>query len=475
MSDTSPPVSGPFVPKILDEEIELRSLSRALTFSDGFSLLFAYCYLATQRKHLIKVIKQGLPGLAIQEIHFDKPVEHLLDELRRTITDPAPDAVFVSGLEYSLPVAVEPHTTPFVANLNAARNSFSHVVHCPLALWVPEYAVTAIARGAPDFFSIRSGVYDFSLALQEADSLTAGNEWEAENLPLAEKQERVTTIKNLLMKARSLPPSQRIPHTEARLLTRLGTLHWTLGQWEETLEEYEESLAIFRKLEDRHGEGRSLNNLANVYHSRDYGAEAITLYEQSLDIRRELGERMAEGHTLNNLGAVYQSQGRWAEAITAHEQSLAISRELGDRIGEGRVINNLGILYKTQGCWAEAIAAHEQSLAISRELGDRLNEGRTLNNLGVIYVIQGRWTEAQTAYEQSLAIRRELGDQIGEGRVLSNLARLFEAQGSIDEALDFARHSRTVLDTTEDDVAKMKAQHLVEKWENQQFWAKEKV
>src|SRR5262249_13644082 len=75
---------------------------------------------------------------------------------------------------------------------------------------------------------------------------------------------------------------------------------------------------------------------------------AIAVYEQSLAIFRELGDRHGEGQTLGNLGDVYRLQGRWAEATAAYEQSLAIFRELGDRRREEATLNNLETLYQAQ-------------------------------------------------------------------------------------------------------------------------------
>lgn len=151
--------TNPFEANVLDEQTELRAMTRALSFAEGFSLIFGRCNQSDQRKRLIAEIKKELPEFKVQEIHFKEPVPHLLDALRERLVDDSPDAVFVSGLEYSLPVAAEAHLTPFVANLNASRNSFPSVIHCPIVIWTPEYVLTAIIRGAPDFFSIRSGVY----------------------------------------------------------------------------------------------------------------------------------------------------------------------------------------------------------------------------------------------------------------------------------------------------------------------------
>jgi tetratricopeptide (TPR) repeat protein len=470
MSDTST-ARNPFVPTLPDEEMELQALDRALHLAEGFSLLFAHCNQANVRQHLVAELRKRAPDLKIQEIHFDRPVVRLLIELQQRIADPAPDALFVSGLEYSMPIAAEAHTAPVVSSLNVTRDLFPSVVPCPLVFWVPGYVLTALLRGAPDFFSVRSGVYSFAATPREtapiAQSMTAGDEWIAANLSLAEKQEHIATIQSLLHDYQSLPSAKRDHRAEVRLLTRLGTLYFLLGHWAEAEVALQQSLAICREVGDRKNEGAILNNLGNVYSSQKRWAEAEAVYQQSLIIKQELGDRIGEGRILNNLGVIYDSQGHWAGAEQFYQQSLVIYRELGDRVEEGRILNNLGVIYDSQGRWVEAEQFYQQSLAIKRELGDRIGEGKALGNLGNVYGSQGRWIEAEAACQQCLAISREYGDRVGEGQTLNNLALLREAQGDISGAMEFGRQAVAVLETTEDKAELEKVRSLVAEWEKQ--------
>jgi tetratricopeptide (TPR) repeat protein len=468
--------TGPFDPIPPDESVELAALKHSLCLSQGFSLLFARCNQADQRRRLVAALRQKLPQFRIQEIVFDRPILHLLDELRFLMEEPAPDAIFVSGLEHTLPVAAKAHATPLVANLNASRNSFSVYVPCPLVLWVPEYILTAIARGAPDFFSVRSGLYHFSTPpqqLQDAIRTMDTEDLSVTNLPLEEKQKRVQTILGLLAEYSELPEDQANATVDMSLKIQLANLYRALYLWSEAESVLTELLHTAQQTRAPLDEGAALNNLGLVYQSQGRWQEAITSYEQSLVIKREYGDRVGEGAALNNLGLVYQSQGRWQEAITSYEQSLVIKREYGDRMGEGQTLNNLGNVYEAQGRWQEAIECYEQSLVICHEYGDRMGEGQTLNNLGIVYRAQGRWQEAMECYEQDLAICREYGDRVGEGKTLENIALLYSAQGDTEKALDWERQALEVLQTTQDARAVEKAQRLIERWEGLQAQAEE--
>ncbi|HTE20068.1 MAG TPA: tetratricopeptide repeat protein [Armatimonadota bacterium] len=470
MSAETLPLADPFDASTPEEEEELRRLARAVELAEGFTLLFARCNQEDQRARLSAELRRQLPGRVLQEIHLTEPVPHLLDELRTRLQDPSPDAVLVSGLGYSLPKAAEAHRAPVVLNLNAARNSFPTAVSCPLVLWIPEYALAAISLGAPDFFSVRSGVYYFAVKPRDTaahvDRLTEGEVWTADNLPVLEKLERVQAIEALLADYQSLPEAQRDLRTEIRLHTRLGVLLKRFGKYSVAALHHQWALAIAERTGDVEASMIALNNLGNVYLDQGRWGEAEACYWQRLNGKQEPDDRASESQILNNIGIVYRHQGRWAEAEACFQKSLTIRGQPGGW-EEAAALNNLGLLYRQLGRWMEAEAAYQRGLAISRELNDRAGEASMLNNLSIIYREQGRWEEARVCCEQSLPVIRELGDRVGEGRIIGNWARLQAAQGDLVGALDLGQETLRVLAATEAEAAKEQTRNQIAEWEAQ--------
>ena len=237
------------------------------------------------------------------------------------------------------------------------------------------------------------------------------------------------------------------------------------GLWSESVHIGLRALAAARADKDRKNEGIALNNLGVVYRMQSRWKEAIDCYGQSLGIKRELGDQLGEGRVLNNLSVVYKDQNCWKEAITYCEQSLDICRANKDRQGEGDALNNLGVVYKNLVLYPKAIDAFEQDLTICRELADRLGEGKTLSNLGDVYCGQELWEKSINAYEQSLVIRRGTSDRVGEGRTLHNVALLYKAQGDTATALQWARQSLQVLETTQDTRSVAEMREIIAQWE----------
>jgi tetratricopeptide (TPR) repeat protein len=215
----------------------------------------------------------------------------------------------------------------------------------------------------------------------------------------------------------------------AKVLNAAGNLAWNQTDYPAARALLEESLAIFRELDDRAGIAQSLNNLGNAAIEQGDYLAARTLYEESLAIRLELGDRRGVATVLCNLGNVAYERGDFTAARVLSE-ALAISRELGDRGRIADALNNLGNLACNQGDFGSARSLIEESLAIGRDLVDLDGIASSLHSLGVVAYLQGDLAAAKALYTESLDNRRELGDRLGLARALEGLATVADALGS---------------------------------------------
>jgi non-specific serine/threonine protein kinase len=86
---------------------------------------------------------------------------------------------------------------------------------------------------------------------------------------------------------------------------------------------FEESLALFREVDDPAGIAEVLNMLGEVKRHQGDFADATRLYEESLSLWRELGNEQYVAMILHNLGRVAQRQGSPRRAATVLVDSLA--------------------------------------------------------------------------------------------------------------------------------------------------------
>jgi tetratricopeptide (TPR) repeat protein len=226
---------------------------------------------------------------------------------------------------------------------------------------------------------------------------------------------------------------------ESCTLGNLGVAFKNLGNSEQAIEHYQQSLVIDREINNQYGEAANLANLGNVYHILGKNQMAIEFQQQCLSIALGISDRVMEGNVLGSLGLAYGELHQHLYALTYHEQHLAITREMGDRQGEANALGSLGNTYYFLGKAQQAITYHQQRLAISRKIGDRRGEGNALSSLGMCCGELSQHLEAIDYHQQHLQIAREVGDQQGEGNALGNLGSMWAALERYAEAIEISQ------------------------------------
>ena len=277
-------------PPARDEAEELARLTRSLRRKKGFGLYFVQCNQSRERERLMKALQERLPQFRFQRFSVQDAPRNLLHALRGKLQQPTPNALFVYGLEDWLSSAVPPKSVPFLLNLNATRNHFIAEVPCSLVFWVPEYVLKMISQAAPDFFSVRSGVYAFHSSTENEEELSTISASETQTAMLGlsyeERQERLESLTKLLKNYEALPEAQRDYLAEATLLDRLATLHQVVGNYVEAEPLFVRALEIREKqLGAEHPDtAGSLNNLAGLYYHQGKYGEAAGYMKRALAI-----------------------------------------------------------------------------------------------------------------------------------------------------------------------------------------------
>lgn len=433
----------------------LTALARMLDFAapGRFVLAFVKCNLPAQRHALVERINVLTEPLGVTpiEIELTEPIDKLLPILCDRLAgsylkpaaveaEPAPAlregrskvALFVYGLEHSLPSADS--NPPILAHLNLSRELFRRDLPCPLVIWLPDYALTLLARGAPDFWAWRSGVYEFPAERETAEQVTRTAVYgEADHvtssLSAEAKRERLRLLARLLDDYRELGDGVHERSRQADILWKMGDVHRNLGEWAEARADYEEALRLARELNEPRTIAGLLDNLGLLAQNAGDLSEARRLYSESLDLERELGDKWGISVILHQLGWLAQGKGSLNEARRLYDESLSLARELGDKRGISGTLHQLGWLAQDTGDLAEARRLYDESLSLKRELGDKGGIAATLHQLGTLAQNAGDLSEARRLYDESLSLERELGNKAGEAKTLNTLASLSSVEG----------------------------------------------
>lgn len=234
----------------------------------------------------------------------------------------------------------------------------------------------------------------------EQENLRSALKWSIEpevRLRLAISLHRFWLVRGHLTEGRSwlegaLAQSTHLPDAErATALNILGTLAWMQNDVATASRSYEDSLALWERLENRSEAAKVLNNLGIV--ARDRGAfyEAVSYYERCLDIYRSLGDDIRTCVILNNIGAALSDAGDYIAARPLLEESLRLHRLNADRSGEATALHNLAEVTLRGGSPIEAEGLYRDSLAMFHQLGEWKGIVLVCVALATLYVDTARY------------------------------------------------------------------------------------
>jgi tetratricopeptide (TPR) repeat protein len=275
----------------LDQSVTLDELVTMVGYAERLAFFFARCNAPVLRDRLIAEARRLLAGKGIRVVTAIVPsdTDNARAYLRSCLESAQTDddqrvALFVSDLEHSLPY--NRPDSPVLTELNMGRELFHRDLPVPIVFWLPDYALTIVARHAPDFWAWRSGVFDFTLdplyrqqafqqyALRDSDWLSINN------MTLAQKRQRRGILEGLLEEFDQLADVSDVHQEHTELLNLLGQINRALQDIPMAIQYFERSLAKARSLEQRAEESKALGNLGLLYSTVGDAQRAIEGYKR---------------------------------------------------------------------------------------------------------------------------------------------------------------------------------------------------
>ncbi len=455
------------VEQLFAEQPDLSLLAMTLKRAQGFALYFAHCNVPTYRAKLTEAIRSRLtrPLVVVDTsplAEMDQKTRPAIDGFVETKLEGVSEeaVVFITGLENLLPSRDEERMLRAAAELNWRRGFFQRMRR-PMVFWLPEYALTVLARNAPDLYDWYSGVYDLEVPQRmraAASSETLKTIQETEDHRWMSKDERdrwEDVLKDLLAKAEANSDPNNLSQVEAveqsDLLGQLGQLYLQRAEYEKAREYFTCALKISEKAfgPNHPNIATRLNNLAYVLKNLGDLQNARTLIERSLKIDEEsLGPNHPNvAIDLNNLASVSQSLGELQQAKDFVERSLKISEEAFGQTHPKVAIRltNLAEVLRNLGELQQAKDFVERSLKIDEAAfgPNHPNVATRLNNLALVLKDLGELQHARDLFERSLKIDEAAfgPNHPNVANRLNNLALVLQELGELQNARDLFERS----------------------------------
>jgi tetratricopeptide (TPR) repeat protein len=417
-----------------------------VTFQGRFALAFICGEDRRQRQGVLAALSDLLRAKGIELRQIDLTYREVIDlysTLKEECRQNSPAAIVVTGLEASL-------KGPLLASLNIQRDLISREISCPLLFWVSNFALTVIAREAPDFYDFRHTVFNFESAKDRQPLMSQDTVLRDPTVSLDRVQgsESWTTFLFDLL--------ERYQRDEGRLETRDRMAYGEL--LEEVARSYrdkkyrtealiylERALKIYSELREKGREAEVLQAIADIYYFADNQVKAAENLAKALATYWEIGDRLGEATALQSLGQVKRMQEASAEAEALYQQALPIYREIGDRLGEANTLQSLGQVKHMQRAYAEAEVLYQQALSCYREIGDRPGEANVLWSQGYVKHMQGASAEAEQLYSKAFEIYASIDDKHSQRATLLSLAEVYRALGDQEKARSLADQAKELL------------------------------
>jgi len=398
------------------EQPDLAGLLTALRRARGFALYFARCNSPVYRRRLVATLKDRL-SRPIVEVDLKKGGRASLDAKVEVALDKAPpEAVaFLYNLESFLPSDNQERQTQTLNELNWRRGAFSRLQH-PLVFWLPEYALTILARGAPDFYDWYSGVYEFNEPDRESEEAIRPERTNLENLEavrglsLEEKRRWAEVLDELI--AQTNDETEAGKQTMASLLKQSATVAYVQADYTRAKSALERALKINEAAygPDHPTVAIDVNNLGLVLQALGDLPAAKQAFERALKIDEAAygPDHPTVAIDVNNLGSVLQDLGDLPAAKQAFERAIAIGEAAygPNHPKVATFINNLGLVLRALGDLPAAKQAYERALKIDEATygPDHPTVAIDVNNLGSVLQALGDLPAAKQAFEQALKI-----------------------------------------------------------------------
>jgi predicted ATPase/DNA-binding CsgD family transcriptional regulator len=165
----------------------------------------------------------------------------------------------------------------------------------------------------------------------------------------------------------------------------------------------------------------------------DHGS-AEPLVEESLGLFRELEDKLGTAYALSNAGFAASGQGHRQRAITLNEESVHLFLEVGEKWGAAIQFCFLAVAWRDQGDHGRARRLAERGLALSREVGERQTLCAALYTLATLAQAERDHERARDLFEEGLTVSAELGNEADVAHCLEGLASIAGVEGSIERA-----------------------------------------
>jgi signal transduction histidine kinase len=230
------------------------------------------------------------------------------------------------------------------------------------------------------------------------------------------------------------------PDSRAYLLGNLGLSLRYLGELSAALTVLEESVALWREIEE---ERRIIPALINLGITCEKAGEmdlAKRYTQEAIEKSRACGDNRRLCLALLNLAGYHADDGRTEEGRNCAFEALALAREMGNPQMLAHALGPVAGSFRESGEESRAREALEEALSIYEAVGMR--RGIVVTLLDLAELAESSVEERRRQLERALEIAKEAEIKPEQAKIYLALAEIERSTGNFEQAFDHLRSAR---------------------------------
>jgi predicted ATPase len=235
-----------------------------------------------------------------------------------------------------------------------------------------------------------------------------------------------------------LASTKHYKEKKIEVLSKLGILNKTIGNWDKALDYFEQILPISDEIKIPQIKSKAYLNMGWIFQRRSYWNEAQTYFQKSLAIANVVQDFFISAEAYNGLGAVYERKGDFDNAIECYSTSRKFAEENTDLLNLAKAHNAFGRIYNQQGDYIKAVDHKRKSISLFERIKDLPQLAKSYTSLALTYYDMGELEKNIEFNEKCVDLADEISDLRIKGYGLSNAVESLVKTNQLGKAQDYA-------------------------------------
>lgn len=258
--------------------------------------------------------------------------------------------------------------------------------------------------------------------------------------------------KSIDLHTQALRLSENISNQESIIssLNLIGVAYRRLDNVRLALDYHKQALALAEKMPDKtegilRSTAVSLNSIGNIYLTLKQYELAQNQFEKSLEIEKKLDNKLGLAINYQNLGIIKEAQNELNDALENYSTSLEYNNAINSKLGKIICNNSIAQILIKMNKPKEGLKLILPSIKSAEELGDKFYITMALINSGWAYSILKDYANAEKNLMDGLKLAKANQFNSSTSEAYSHLAFLYESKGDYVKALENLKTNRSLV------------------------------